>query len=67
MLLEEEAEVENRFAQYHYIFGRRRYIGRVAGPAAADSVLTFSELPRLCVAAAPLRQKNLVDFPNETK
>ncbi len=50
-----------------HIFGGRRNIGRVTGPAAADPVLAFSELPRPCMAAAPLRQKNLVDFPNETK
>src|ERR1700679_916986 len=50
-----------------HIFGGRWNIGRVTGPTAADPVLAFSELPRLCVAAASLRQENFMNFPDEAK
>ena len=50
-----------------HIFGGRRNIGRVTGPAAADPVLAFSELPRLGVATASLRQENFMNFPDEAK
>ena len=50
-----------------YIFGGRRNICRVAGPTDANPVLAFSELPRLSVAAAPLRQKDFVNFPDEAR
>jgi hypothetical protein len=49
------------------IFRWRWNVRRVTGPAAADSVLAFSELPRLCLAAAALRQEHLVYFTDETK
>src|SRR5580658_8224709 len=49
------------------IFRWRWNVRRVTGPAAADPVLAFSELPRLRVAAAPLRQEHLVNFTDETK
>ncbi len=50
-----------------HIFGGRRNIGRVTGPAAADPVLAFPEMPRLCVATAPLREENFMNFPDEAK
>jgi hypothetical protein len=49
------------------IFRWRWNVRGVTGPAAADPILAFSELPRLWVTAAPLRQKHLVNFADETK